>query len=183
MRRILMIVVGLPAFLSAASAQEPLQLAAPLCSAAVEAGCQCAVPLPSALGGNLAQVTNMNGTVLISREAGFSDAAQDAALTAADRVVTGENSGADLLVARSCALSVPAQSIVSFSEVEGCACAMLTTNEGEVGAQLGGPQTGNRNGVVGAAAFGSVLFTTGAALGDNLSDDDGDESPEEPPVN
>ncbi len=176
MRRILMIVVGLPAFLSAASAQEPLQLAAPLCSAAVEAGCQCAVPLPSALGGSLAQITGMSGTVLISREAGFSDATDDAALTAADRVVTGENSGAELLVARSCALSVPAQSIVSFSEVEGCSCAMLTSNEGEVGAQLDQPNGGGGLNPVAVGALG-IIITTVPGIVNTLTDDDDDGPP------
>src|SRR5688572_18963036 len=124
MQRIFMVLAGLPVFMSTAVAQQqPQPLAAPLCAAAVEAGCQCAVLLPSQAGG-IAQVTGTEGTVLVTRGASAPvDAAQSEVLSASDRVITGEASNAELLVASSCNLSVPAQSIVTFSSIEGCACA------------------------------------------------------------
>jgi hypothetical protein len=189
MRRILTILVGLPAILSAASAQEPTPVGAPLCAAAVQAGCQCAVLLPSSLGNGIARLNSMEGTVLVSRDANVTNATPNADLTRSDRVVTGENSTAQLLVAGSCAMSVPAQSIVTFSEVEGCACAMLTSNTGEVGAQAGPPPTEGGPGggaILGLTAFGLAVTTLPGVVNELTDDDDEDDddaSPEPPAVN
>jgi hypothetical protein len=173
MQRLIAIAIGFPAFLSVAAAQQqPTPVEAPLCAAATQAGCQCAVLLPSSLGSGIAQLTSIEGTVLVSRGAGFSSATPNSALTTADRIVTGEGSGANVQVARSCDLSVPAQSIVTFSEVEGCSCAMITSNEGEVGAQGEPPPPPSGGGGVVAGAFVGSIIPGAVAAGTELSEDD-----------
>lgn len=178
MQRIFMVLAGLPVFMSTAVAQQqPQPLAAPLCAAAVEAGCQCAVLLPSQAGG-IAQVTGTEGTVLVTRGASAPvDAAQSEVLSASDRVITGEASNAELLVASSCNLSVPAQSIVTFSSIEGCACATVTSNTGQAGAQ--GEGTGGGGGGVLLGAGTGLALTTIPGFLDGDEEGDGDASPEE----
>lgn len=182
MQRIFMILAGFPLLMSAAMAQQqPQPLAAPLCAAAVEAGCQCAVLLPSQ-GGGIAQVTGTTGTVLVTRGASAPvDAAQSELLSASDRVITGVSSNAELLVASSCNLSVPAQSIVTFSSVEGCACATVTSNTGQAGAQFGDtPPPGDNTGTgMLFAAGGGMLFTTIPSIIENAGGDDGAHSVED----
>lgn len=139
MHRILAGLIGLPLFASIAFAQEPmpltapLSLAAPLCEAALKLKCLCAVQLQSETPG-LAKVTKVEGNVYVARDAGFTSAGTGPDLTAGDRLLTGEGSRAELLIAQRCALPVAAQSMVSLSEVEGCSCATLTSLKGEAGA-------------------------------------------------
>jgi hypothetical protein len=103
MRRIFAILIGIPGLLSVAWAQTP----PPQCAAAIEAKCGCAVPLQAGQPANVARLLEMQGTVLVSREAGFANASTGAQLTLGDRVITGENSRAELLIAEQCNLGFP----------------------------------------------------------------------------
>lgn len=176
MRLILALAIA-PLAAAAALAQEPVPLTARLCSTAVEVECLCAVPLTTPGTASVAKISKMEGAVIVSRAAGTSYAAQGADLVPGDRVITGVNSRAELVVAGSCELPVSAQSMVTLSEVEGCACAKLTGIDGEAGAAA---HNGNGGG-------DGVLFWTAMSLipplvgvVDTLTNDSDDDLSEEP---
>jgi hypothetical protein len=111
----------------------------------------------------------MTGTVLVAREAGFAEGARGADLTAGERVITGEASSATLLVAERCSLPLAALSIVTLSEVDGCACAMVSSNAGPVGAQADNGRGGGGAALPLTAFIGS-LIPVFAAVGGEIAE-------------
>lgn len=164
MRRIFAVLIGIPGILSTASAQGQ----APQCQAALDAGCACAAPLRSVATTGFGQVVDMQGTVLVSREAGISDAVQGAPLSLGDRVVTGVNSEAQLLFAQNCPVPLSSQSMLTVSEIEGCACASVAKIDRTAGAFFTG--SGNQN--VALTAFLLSLTPALVAVANEIFNED-----------
>lgn len=174
MRRILTaliaaIPIGGPVFSGAAFAEAQ-------CSALLNQGCACAVPLESLREGVFGQLNPIVGDVLLTKVSGSHAATSVENVSVGDGIVVLENGNASLNAGPSCTLQLPAQSSLVIRAVEDCACASLV--ETQRVAQSQNPSGGGgRGGAALAAAAAIGVVGAGAAYLIYESDDGNPVSP------
>ncbi|MBD0413467.1 hypothetical protein [Oryzicola mucosus] len=99
---------------------------------------ECACPMtPAEFNGTQASISAVSGSVMVSQKASFVDAGKNAPISLNDRVITGNNSSASLLVGGKCAIKLGANS--SATVVQGQQICFRVLGE-ESAASLGAPE-------------------------------------------
>lgn len=142
------------------------------CSALLDQGCACAVPLESLDGNVFGTLEPISGDVLLTRTTGSQTAISIENVSVGDSVTVLENGNALLNAGPTCQLQLPAQSSLVVREVEGCACASLVEVQ-RVASVPATEATGSGRGVLAAAVALAVAGGAAAILLSN-GDDDGD---------
>ena len=173
----------LAAFILVAPTLSGAAFAQAQCSALLDQGCACAVPLEALRGNEFGELNPIVGDVLLTRTSGSHAVTSVENVNVGDGVVVLENGKASLKSGPSCLLQLPAQSSLVIRAVEGCACASLVEVQRVAQSQnLSVPgetdedteeDSGKRKAGLALAAAGAAAIAAAAALALAGGDDDG----------
>jgi hypothetical protein len=110
------------------------------CAAALAQGCTCAAPITT--GGIIAQLTGVQGNVVVSGQANYTPITTPSGLNVGDGIMVGSNGAALVSMGPSCLNHALApNSSASITQIGSCACLTVRSN----------PATGTNSGGGGAA--------------------------------
>lgn len=123
-------------------------LAAANCSALLEQqDCACAVAIDRTTPGPLAELSNIQGDVLVSGTEGYTPIATVIPLNVGDSVIVPQDASAELSAGEACKRTLQPETSLVIREIDGCACLA------QVEATLDPETTGQIGETAGIAAF------------------------------
>lgn len=111
-------------------------LAAPNCTPLLQQGCACAVPIDPTAAAPLAQLSDIEGDVLVSGGDGFTPIGGPVPLNVGDSVIVPEGGSARLAAGEACDRELQPETSLVIREIDGCAC--VAQVEAEVDPQTTG---------------------------------------------
>lgn len=159
--------LAIPAYAGAAHAQSQ-------CSALIDQGYSCALPLSEFHHGTTATLSAIRGDVQITSDLQFSQAASVVPLNVGDAVVVLSGGSANLAFGPACSRQLPAQSSLVVRTQDGCVYpSIVVVQEFAQSQSLSvGEEEENDDGMGAAVAGGGLLLGAGVAAALLLMEED-----------